>query len=52
MTEMIAVASAVPAMSAHGQDRLDRALATIRQELAPLDFAAEISKRDELLALA
>ncbi len=52
MDEMIAVASAVPAMSAEGQERLERALATIRQELAPLDFAAEISKRDQLLALA
>ena len=52
MDEMIAVASAVPAMSAEGQERLDRALAATRTDLAPLNFAEEISKRDQLLALA
>jgi beta-N-acetylhexosaminidase len=52
MDEMVAVASVVPAMSAEGQERLDRALATIRNELAPIDFAEEIAKRDQLLALA
>lgn len=52
MEEMIAVASAVPAMSAEGHDRLARAMAITRNELEPLDFAEEISKRDQLLALA
>jgi beta-N-acetylhexosaminidase len=52
MDEMVAVASAVPPMSAEGHDRLARAMAATRMELEPLDFAAEISKRDQLLALA
>jgi len=42
----------VPAMSSEGQERLDRALAATRTDLAPLNFAEEISKRDQLLALA
>lgn len=52
MDEMLAVASAVPALSAEGHDRLDRALAATRMETDGVDFAAEIAKRDELLALA
>ena len=52
MDEMIAVASAVPAMSAEGQDRLSRAMAATRMELEPIDFAEQIAKRDQLLALA
>jgi beta-N-acetylhexosaminidase len=52
MDEMVAVASAVPAMSAEGHDRLDRAMAGTRIDLDSLDFAEEISKRDQLLALA
>jgi beta-N-acetylhexosaminidase len=52
MDEMIAVASAVPAMSAEGHERLNRAMAGTRLELDGLDFAEEIAKRDTLLALA
>jgi beta-N-acetylhexosaminidase len=52
MDEMVAVASGVSPMSAEGHDRLARAMAATRMELEPLDFAAEISKRDQLLALA
>jgi beta-N-acetylhexosaminidase len=52
MDEMIAVASAVPAMSAEGHDRLARAMAGTRIDLDNVDFAEEISKRDQLLALA
>jgi beta-N-acetylhexosaminidase len=52
MDEMIAVASAVPAMSAAGEVRLARAMATTRIETHDLDFAEEIEKRDKLLALA
>lgn len=52
MDEMIAVASAVPAMSAEGEDRLSRALAATRVEPDIIDFAEEIAKRDQLLALA
>ena len=52
MNEMIAVASAVPAMSADGYDRLARAMAGTRIEPTDFDFAAEIGKRDALLALA
>jgi len=52
MDEMIAVASAVPPMSGKGEERLARAMATTRLELDRLDFAQEIAKRDQLLALA
>jgi beta-N-acetylhexosaminidase len=51
MEEMIAVAAAVPAMSAEGNERLDRAMAATRIEPDHLDFAEEIAKRDQLLAL-
>ena len=52
MEEMLAVASAVPPMSAEGHDRLARAMAATRLDLEDVDFAEEISKRDQLLALA
>jgi len=52
MDEMVAVASAVPPMSGKGEERLARAMATTRLELDRLDFAQEIAKRDQLLALA
>jgi beta-N-acetylhexosaminidase len=52
MEEMIAVASAVPAMSPDGHDRLTRAMAGTRIDLDNVDFAEEITKRDQLLALA
>ena len=52
MEEMIAVASAVPALSEQAHDRLARALAATRVESDTIDFAQEISKRDQLLALA
>jgi beta-N-acetylhexosaminidase len=50
MDEMVAVAAAVPAMSAEGHDRLARAMASTRLELDEVDFAEEIAKRDALLA--
>ena len=52
MDEMVAVAKAVSAMSTEGHDRLARAMAAIRIDLDRLDFAEEIAKRDQLLALA
>jgi len=52
MDEMVAVASAVPPMTAEGHDRLARAMASTRLGTEPLDFAEEISKRDTLLAQA
>src|SRR5262249_45356550 len=52
MDEMTAVASAVPAMSPDGHDRLARAMASTRLEAEEIDFAKEIAKRDQLLALA
>ena len=52
MDEMLAVASAVPAMSPEGHDRLSRAMAATRIEPEHVDFAEEIAKRDQLLALA
>jgi beta-N-acetylhexosaminidase len=51
MQEMVAVAKAVPAMSAEGEARLARAMATTMLEPEGPDFAAEIAKRDTLLAL-
>ncbi len=52
MEEMIAVASAVPPMSAEGEARLARAMATTMIEPDGPDFAEAIEKRDTLLALA
>jgi beta-N-acetylhexosaminidase len=52
MEEMTAVASAVPAMSAEGEERLARAMAGTRLEIEGADFAEEIAKRDLLLARA
>lgn len=51
MAEMIAVADAVPAMSAQGEARLERAMATATQRDGP-SFAEAVDKRDQLLALA
>ena len=47
---MVAIAAAVPAMSAEGEARLARAMAATRLELDGIDFAEEIAKRDALLA--
>src|SRR3982751_6705992 len=47
MDEMVAVASAVPQMSAEGHERLNRALASTRIDLEDVDFAEEIAKRDQ-----
>jgi beta-N-acetylhexosaminidase len=52
MDEMIAIAAAVPALSPEAHDRLERAMAATRIDVDHLDFAEEISKRDQLLALA
>jgi beta-N-acetylhexosaminidase len=51
MEEMLAVAKAVPVMSAEGEARLARAMATTLLEPEGPDFAEEIAKRDTLLAL-
>jgi beta-N-acetylhexosaminidase len=51
MAEMVSVASAVPAMSAEGHERLRRAMATIREQDG-LSFAEAVDKRDALLAQA
>lgn len=52
MDEMLLVAAAVPALGAEGHDRLSRAMAGTRIEPDGIDFAEEIAKRDDLLALA
>jgi beta-N-acetylhexosaminidase len=52
MDEMIAVAAAVPAMGPESHDRLARAMAATRIDFDDVDFAQEVSKRDQLLALA
>jgi beta-N-acetylhexosaminidase len=51
MEEMVAVAAAVPAMSAEGEARLARAMATVLVEDDGIDFAEAVAKRDTLLAL-
>ena len=50
--EMLAVAEAVPAMSAEGEERLAKAMEQIADCDHGPDFEAAIAKRDELLALA
>ena len=50
MEEMVAVASAVPAMSGKSEERLSRAMAGTRLDLDGIDFAEEVAKRDALLA--
>lgn len=52
MEEMIAVATAVPALSTEGEARLARAMALTRLELEGVEFADAIAKRDALLAQA
>jgi beta-N-acetylhexosaminidase len=52
MDEMVAVANAVPEMSAQGEARLVRAMASTMLEPEDLDFADAIAKRDALLAQA
>ena len=52
MDEMVAAASAVPAMSAAGEARLRRAMAIAGSSDSGPDFEQLIAKRDELLALA
>ena len=51
MTEMRAIAAAVPALSAEGEARLARAMAVTLNEGDDLDYASAVSKRDALLAL-
>jgi beta-N-acetylhexosaminidase len=51
MDEMLAVARTVPDMSAEGEERLARAMASTMIEPESPDFAQEIAKRDTLLAL-
>jgi len=50
MEEMVAVAVAVPALSAEGEARLARAMAVTRLEPEGMEFADAIAKRDSLLA--
>ena len=53
MDEMVAVAAAVPAMSAEGDERLARAMAQTSSTSARAEFRRRrIAKRDTLLALA
>jgi beta-N-acetylhexosaminidase len=52
MEEMVAVAGAVPAMTAEGKARLARAMESIAIDDDGPPFAECVAKRDELLALA
>jgi beta-N-acetylhexosaminidase len=51
MEEMVAAAAAVPAITAEGEARLARAMASTMLEPDNIDFAEEVAKRDQLLAL-
>ena len=51
MTEMQAIADAVPALSPEGEARLARAMAVTLNEADDMDYAEAVSKRDALLAL-
>ena len=51
MDEMVAVAAAVPVMSADGEARLARAMATVLVADDGANFADAVAKRDALLAL-
>ncbi|MEO6225536.1 MAG: beta-N-acetylhexosaminidase [Sphingomicrobium sp.] len=50
MDEMIAVAGAVPPLSAQGHARLERAMALTKLQFDDVDFAEAIATRDSLLA--
>jgi beta-N-acetylhexosaminidase len=52
LTEMIAVANAVPVMSTEGEARLARAMTAAKAKVDGPDFAEAIATRDALLALA
>jgi beta-N-acetylhexosaminidase len=52
LTDNIAIAARLPELSGAGAERLSRAMAGTRLELDRFDFAEEIAKRDQLLALA
>jgi len=52
LAENMAIAGRLPSMTPEASDRLDRAMALTRLDFAPIDFADEIAKRDQLLALA
>ena len=51
MEEMVAVASAVPPITAEGEARLARAMAATRLDTEGPSMAEAVSKRDQLLAL-
>ena len=52
LKDNIAIAARLPELSGAGAERLSRAMAGTRLELDRFDFAEEIAKRDQLLALA
>jgi beta-N-acetylhexosaminidase len=51
LADNVAIAGRLGDITPQGADRLARAMAGTRLELEPLDFAEEIAKRDQLLAL-
>ena len=51
MAEMISVARSVPEMTAEGEERLARAMASVMVDDEGPEFAEVVAKRDELLAL-
>ncbi len=52
LSDNVAIAEQLPSMTPEASDRLDRAMALTRLDLPLFEFAEEIAKRDQLLALA
>lgn len=52
LSDNIEIANALGELAPEGVERLERAMSGTRLDVDGLDFAAEIAKRDELLALA
>jgi beta-N-acetylhexosaminidase len=52
LADNIEVAEAVGELSPKGLERLEHAMASVRDDEDGLDFAAAVEKRDALLALA
>jgi beta-N-acetylhexosaminidase len=51
LADNVAIAGALPELSLEGAERLERAMAATRIEPETVDFAEEIAKRDQLLAM-
>jgi beta-N-acetylhexosaminidase len=51
LADNVAIADAIGELAPQGQDRLERSMASVRDEADGMNFAAALEKRDALLAL-